>query len=89
MIKLIYYLLFVIVILIMLLSTVLSVWIYVTTRDTTLHDKADRYRPSEANSHLSSGQVALVKIVIALRTALPYVGGFVLANELFSLINKR
>jgi hypothetical protein len=69
-----------------LLSTIFSIWIYVKNDDFVMHDMVSKYVKNEANSKLSVGQVRLLKIVIFLRSTMPYVGVFIVGHKMLILL---
>lgn len=72
-----------------LLSSVLSIWIYVKNDDIVIHDRVYKYVKNEANSKLSLGQVRLLKIVIFLRSTMPYVAVFLVGHRVVDLLLNK
>ena len=51
-----------------------------------MHDMTDKYVPSKNNKNLSLGQVKLLKVVIFLRSTMPYIAVFLIGHRLVVLL---
>ncbi len=81
-----YYICGILIVSLVFLIVVFRVWVYVKNGDFFMHDMTDKYVPSKNNKNLSLGQVKLLKVVIFLRSTMPYIAVFLIGHRLVVLL---